>query len=349
MKAIIDDKIPYIRSEAERLFDSVVYLPGHMISPADVADADVLIVRTRTHCNSTLLEGSKVQFIATATIGYDHLDTQWLDCHHIGWSNCPGCNASSVGQYIESCLLLLMNDHIIPAHPTVGIVGVGHVGSQVALKLELLGCKVLPCDPPRAEWEDKENFYSLEELVSSCHVITFHTPLSKECRHATFHLADKKFFDHLSLQPVIINAARGGVVDEHALMEAMDNRLVRKCIIDTWENEPNISPSLLQRAYIATPHIAGYSADGKCNASRMALEAVCRHFGWKEDIHICPPELSSPIIPASDSRVRALQLYNPLHDSVLLKEHPERFESLRNNYPVRREMFPDTCHLHIEK
>lgn len=337
MKVIIDDKIPYIRESAEKMFSEVVYLPGSAISATDVKDADAMIVRTRTCCNKYLLEGSSVKFIATATIGYDHIDTQYLKDKGIEWTNCPGCNATSVGQYIESCLLLLQRHGLLKENPTVGIVGVGHVGTQVAKKLEKWGCPLLFNDPPKAESYKSVSYCSLQELAEKCDVITFHTPLTRSGDYPTWHLGDKKFFGQLQKNPIIINAARGGVVDEKALLEAYNVQQVRAYVLDTWENEPNISPTMLEKAFIATPHIAGYSADGKSNASRMALTAVCQYFGIKPEFSILPPSLPSSMKPASTEEERKLQLYNPLTDSNALKQHPEQFEYLRGNYPLRRE------------
>jgi len=340
VKVIIDNKIPFIRETAERLFDEVLYLPGCGISADDVKETDALIVRTRTKCDKTLLEGSKVQFVATATIGYDHLDTRWLDMNHIHWTNCPGCNATSVAQYVRNSLIVLHQKGIIhlPA-ASVGVVGVGHVGTAVCETLREFGCRLWPCDPPRAEMEHLETFHSLKELAENCDVITFHTPLTYTGKHASYHLADKDFFQHLSKKPVIVNAARGGVVQENSLLQALKEGKVRAAIIDTWEKEPNISAELLEQAVVATPHIAGYSADGKANATRMALAAVCDFFDIHAEIDIQPPRLEKSIQPVNDVLSRHLQLYNPLNDTMRLKANRFEFERLRENYPLRREMW----------
>ncbi len=337
MKVIIDDKIPYIQEAADSLFSEVLYLPGNKISPSDVKDADALIIRTRTKCDKNLLESSSVKFIVTATIGYDHLDTEYLAQKHITWTNCPGCNASSVGQYIESCILMLERHQLLASHPTVGIVGVGHVGKQVALKIQNLGYSVLYNDPPRQNKEKGSLFKSLQTLAKECDVITFHTPLTYEGKYKTFHLADELFFSQLKKKPIIINAARGGVVDEKALYHAFQKGAISQFILDTWENEPHISEVLLKEAFIATPHIAGYSADGKSNATRMALTATCNFFHIEPDFIITPPKLPKTIIPSKDEIERKLQLYNPFNDSLALKEHPEKFEYFRGHYPLRRE------------
>lgn len=333
MKIVIDDKIPYIREAAAQLCDQVVYLPGSAMTAADVHDADALIVRTRTRCNRQLLEGSRVQFIATATIGYDHIDTAY--CHEAGikWTNCPGCNAGSVAQYVRSALLLLAKERQLSLQDaTLGVVGVGHVGTQICSIGNELGMKVVCCDPPRAE-RGESGFLPLDKLATQCDVISFHTPLTREGEHATYHLADEEFFQSLTRVPYIINTSRGEVVSTRALLEALDQGLVRDAVIDVWENEPHIDLQLLERVFLGTPHIAGYSADGKANASRMSLEALCRHFNLKDQlIQIAPPPLPSHVNPADP-----LSLYNPHTDSKALKSEPGKFESLRGNYPLRRE------------
>ncbi len=333
MKLIVDDKIPFIKGEVEKVADEVLYLPGARISASDVRDADALIVRTRTLCNRTLLEGSRVRFIATATIGFDHLDTDYLNEAGISWTNCPGCNADSVAQYIRSVLLLLQNERNLSlSHSTLGIVGVGHVGSRVLRVAQSLGMKVLCCDAPRAD-QGEEGFIAFEEIVEKCDVISFHVPLIREGRYRTIHMADRRFFEQLSRVPYIINTSRGEVVDNKALLDALNEGRVADAVIDVWENEPNINTALLERVFLGTPHIAGYSADGKANATRMSLEALCRHFGIENaKFDIQPPALSDHI-----DKSNPLNLYNPERDSQALKQHPEQFEYLRGNYPLRRE------------
>lgn len=333
MKVIIDDKIPYIREAIAQVADQVVYLPGSAITAEDVRDADALIVRTRTRCNRALLEGSRVQFIATATIGFDHLDTGYLREAGIRWTNCPGCNAGSVAQYLRSSLLLLQEEKgVCLSHSTLGIVGVGHVGTLVAEVGKELGLRVLLCDPPRAE-RGEQGFLPLEELMREADIITFHTPLVREGQYPTLHMADDAFFHALARKPIIINTSRGEVVDGQALLRAMDEGRVHEAIIDVWENEPNIDLRLLERTYLGTPHIAGYSADGKANATRMVLEALCAHFHLPHtDFCITPPPA-----PVSTDPSNPLSLYNPRRDSQALKDNPADFEFLRGNYPLRRE------------
>ena len=324
MKAIVDDKIPYIRPFIQNLVDEVLFLPGAKITAEDVRDADILIVRTRTLCNRSLLEGSRVRFIATATIGYDHLDTGYLEQAGIKWTNCPGCNASSVEQYIHSVLLLLKEKKGLDLkNATIGVVGVGHVGSRVARMAKDLGMRVLLNDPPRAD-KGEQDFVDLETIARECDVITFHTPLIREGKYATFHLANENFLFSLKRTPYLINSSRGEVVDTASLLASLSAGKLKDAVIDTWEYEPNISRELMSVAFLATPHIAGYSADGKANATRMSLEALCRFFGMEADLTILPPEGPSD--------------YDPTRDSEWLKASPEKFEWFRGNYPLRREI-----------
>lgn len=367
MRIVADAQIPFLRGWAERLGE-VVYVPGAEISRKEVQNADTLIIRTRTRCDSNLLEGTKVRFIATATIGYDHLDTDYLRRAGIGWANCPGCNAASVAQYVQSCLLLLAahgaweeeKKTIVPldepvaavgdfrrvfAELTLGIVGAGHVGEQVAKMASHLGFgRILRCDPPRAEREGKRGFVSLEEIAAESDVVTFHTPLTRIPQpYATFHLASTSFFNQLKRSAVLFNSSRGEVVDTMALKEALQEKKLRAAVIDTWENEPQIDRELLQSAFIGTPHIAGYSADGKACGTRMALQALARHLG--KDITqfdaIEPPSLSAGYAYYPEGEGKdfddALRLYDPTRDCLALRAHPESFESLRGNYPLRRE------------
>lgn len=332
MKAVIDDKIPYIREAIERMGIFAVYKRGADITADDVRDADALVVRTRTRCDERLLGGSAVRFIATATIGYDHLDTAYLRKAGIAWTNCPGCNAASVAQYVGASLILLQRDFRLNLHTaTIGIVGCGHVGSQVKAAAEALGMRVLVNDPPLGRAE----YVGLGKIEREADVITLHTPLVKDGLWPTYHLADDCFFKRLAKRPFIINSSRGAVVDNAALKRSLANGTVRQAVIDTWEGEPNIDRELLDNVYIGTPHIAGYSADGKVNADNMVVDALCRFFHLRHPEKIVPPSLPQDFVYNGDP----LQLYNPIDDSQRLKEHPEQFEQLRGNYPLRRENY----------
>ena len=330
MKIVVDDKIPYIREKLTLLADEVVALRGADITAADVKDADALVVRTRTRCNEQLLKDSRVQFVATATIGFDHIDTAYMERAGICWTNCPGCNAASVAQYIECSLLLLERKKGLHLrHSTIGIVGCGHVGSKVKAVAERLGMRVLVCDPLLAE----PGFVSLDTIERESDIITFHVPLTRDGEYATIHMADDAFFHRIPRVPYIINTSRGEVVDNDALLIALNEGRVRDAVIDVWEYEPQLNIQLLQRVFIGTPHIAGYSADGKVNADNMVIDALCRNFGLKHPAIIQAPPLPVGFYYTGDP----LQLYNPLDDSQKLKMNPENFEWLRNNYPLRRE------------
>jgi erythronate-4-phosphate dehydrogenase len=323
MKVIVDNKIPYIKEAINRIADEVVFLPGADFTKEAVKDADALIVRTRTRCNRELLEGTQVKFIATATIGYDHIDTEYCREAGITWTNCPGCNAGSVEQYVRSVLGLLQRKKGLDLkNATIGVVGVGHVGSRVARTAKLLGMRVLLNDPPRAD-KGETGFVDLATIARECDVITFHTPLIQDGIYRTYHLVDKDFLFSLKRAPYLINSSRGEVVDTASLLASLAAGKVKDVVIDTWENEPRISRDLLEAAFLATPHIAGYSADGKANATRMSLEALCCFFGMEVEFEITPPEGPSD--------------YDPTRDSEWLKADPEKFEWFRGNYPIRRE------------
>ena len=205
---------------------------------------------------------------------------------------------------------------------TIGVVGVGHVGSRVARMAEGLGMKVLLNDPPRAE-QGEQGFVDLATMARECDVITFHTPLNREGAYRTYHLVDEDFLFSLERAPFVINSSRGEVVDTASLLVALAAGKIKAAVIDTWEYEPRISKELMEVAFLATPHIAGYSADGKANATRMSLEALCRFFGIEADFSILPPE--------------GPKGYDPIRDSEWLKASPQKFEWFRENYPIRRE------------
>lgn len=338
MKVIVDDKIPFIKEAIEKIADEVVYAPGKDFTPSLVKDADALIIRTRTRCNRELLEGSKVKFIATATIGFDHIDAEYCREAGITWTNAPGCNSASVAQYLQSSLILLQAlKGINLPEVTIGIIGVGNVGSKVAKVAQELGMRVLLNDLPREDKEGKQGFSSLQTLAEECDILTFHVPLYKEGKYKTFHLADEAFFRSLKRSPIIINTSRGEVIETAALLKTLENGLISDAVIDVWENEPDINLSLLYKVFIGTPHIAGYSADGKANATRMSLDSLCRYFGIQADYHIAPPEPENPIIIASTPTEAYLKMYDPRKDCEALRAHPELFEKLRGDYPLRRE------------
>ncbi len=347
MKIIIDDKIPYIRGAFEQIAE-VVYLPGNKTTSEVVKDADTIITRTRTICNKQLLEGSSVKFIATATIGYDHIDTEYCRQAGIQWTNAPGCNAESVNQYIASALFSWSMKYRTELQgKTIGIVGVGQVGSRVAKTCEILGMKVLLNDPPRARVEDPSKFVSLNTILQEADIITFHVPLNMIGEDSTFHLVNSEFLFKLKKQPLLINSCRGEVFKTEAVKEARKSEIISGLIIDCWENEPDIDLELLHIAEFGTPHIAGYSKDGKANGTKMSVQAVSRFFNlgldkWQPS-GVEPPK--NPVIEIDGNQRREysilaeaiLSTYNIESDDEDLREEPNNFEKLRGDYPVRRE------------
>lgn len=327
MKIIVDDNIPFINGLLEP-FGEVVYKPGRLIAPADVADADALFVRTRTRCDADLLGGSRCRFVATATIGKDHMDLPWCREHGIETVNAPGCNAPGVAQYVFAAI-----GKVFPRVKglTIGIVGVGHVGGIVERWARSMGMNVMLCDPPRALAEGPEGFSDLSAVAARADIITFHTPLSRRGDFPSYHLGDARFFASLRRYPLVINAARGGVMDEAAALRTPN---VRALAIDCWEGEPVIDRELLDRALVATPHIAGYSRQGKIRATRMVLDAFSRHFGLPE---IAMAETCAATAPETMTMERIRASYDIDADTALLRAAPADFESLRDNYCFRDE------------
>lgn len=346
MKVVIDDKIPFLRNVFEP-YATVVYKPGKDISQSDLVDAQLLIVRTRTKCNKNLLEGTSVQMVSTATIGTDHMDISWLEQAGITWSNAPGCNSGSVRQYIGSVLAHLIISGINPAETTIGIVGVGMVGSKVEQLARTLGFKVMLNDPPRARREGDAQFTDYRTLVSNADIITYHTPLNMSGPDASYHLLSEDLLNLLKPGVVIINSSRGEVTDTKAMLSGLTAGMIGKLVLDVWENEPDISSELHEKVWIGTPHIAGYSVDGKANGSSMTVDAVSHKFGlplvgWKPD---SLPTPENPVIVISDfgktsayaAAEAILRTYNILEDHQRLRQAPSDFEKLRGSYPVRRE------------
>lgn len=348
MKIVCDNKIPFIRGVFEP-WAEVVYLPGAETTPEVARDADAVVTRTRTICDEALLSGSSVRVVASATIGYDHIDTAWCEAHGILWRNAPGCNSWSVKQYIAAVLCTLERRHALQLNTlTLGVVGVGNVGSKVAEAAALLGMRVLLCDPPRARREGGSGFVDLDTLIAQSDILTLHVPLSREGEDATWHLFDAVRLAKMRPDQFLINSSRGPVVDGSALKAALQAKALRGAVLDVWEGEPEPDRALMELLDIATPHIAGYSADGKANGTRMSVQTVASVLGLPLlDWH--PAELPAPAQALSftldatgKTRQEALSeailhTYDILADDRALRAHPERFEQLRGDYPVRRE------------
>lgn len=331
LKIIVEQNVPFLG--VLKPHARVEYLPSDGFTPDTVRDADAIVVRTRTRCDRALLECSRVSFVGTATIGTDHIDLPWCASAGIEVANAPGCNAPAVAQYVFGSVMQVLNRPL--RQHTIGIVGVGHVGRIVEQWARATEMDVLLCDPPRRRAEGGDGWCDLDEIARRADIITFHTPLTRGGSDPTYHLADDAFFRSLRRAPVIINAARGPVTDTAAWIRALDEGLAGPAIVDCWEGEPHIDHDLLYRAAIATPHIAGYSRQGKARASQAVLTALCRHFGMPalRLAESTPPPPARSITPAT-----ALHGYDPTHDSETLKHFPDDFEHMRDTYPLRDEL-----------
>lgn len=342
IRIVADDKIPFLAESPLARLTELIRLPGGAISRDDLRNADALITRTRTKCNAALLDGTAVRLIATATIGYDHIDTAYCAAHNILWRNAPGCNAASVAQYIASLLLIHEETKDDPlAGKTIGIVGVGNVGTRVAKVAETLGMRVLLNDPPRERKEGSSAFVSLEQIQEEADFITFHVPLLRDGSDRTFHLAGAPFFATLKRTPFLINSSRGEVTDNEALKTALRTGVIRGAALDVWEHEPGIDLELMNLLEFATPHIAGYSADGKANGTAASVRTVAEFFGLEDALGWYP---EVPVPAATLLRVHSLAeaaacAYDIRQDDARLRQSPETFEKQRGNYPLRRE-FP---------
>jgi erythronate-4-phosphate dehydrogenase len=349
MKIVIDEKIPFIRGLFEP-WAEVVYAPGSAIDRTVVSDADALIIRTRTTCNSRLLSESKVKFIASATIGFDHLDTRWLEYAGIKWVNAPGCNSGSVMQYIMSSLFLLASRHSLDLRSlTLGVVGVGNVGSKVVRAAKSIGMKVLQNDPPKKRREGLREFITLQKLLEESDIVTLHVPLTTEGFDKTHYLINKENLSSLKRDCILINTSRGEVVDNIALRKALINGTLGGAVLDVWEGEPQADRKLIGLADLATPHIAGYSVDGKANATIKVVSEVASFLAIPLD-HWQPenlPEPAGPVIsldihtarntPLGLTSLAVRHTYPIEEDDLLFRESPDKFEYLRDNYRHRRE------------
>lgn len=330
MKVIIDSAIPFIKGVLEP-FAEVVYTPGDSFTQQLVQDADALIIRTRTRCDRALLSGSKVKFIATATIGFDHIDCRYCAQNGIEVATAAGCNARGVLQWVSAVLVkLAKRENFTPAQRTLGIVGVGNVGSLVKEYAERWGFKVLCCDPPRQQREDLD-FITLEELIPRVDILTLHTPLDSTTRG----MINAETLASLHYGATVINASRGEVAQTEALL-----REDLTVAIDVWEHEPNIDARLLEKAIVSTPHIAGYSVQGKANATALTVRAVAEYFALP--LTDWYPDRMSATTPQDidwQTLVDTIDGYCNLDaESAPLKNGCD-FEALRNNYKLRKEYF----------
>lgn len=341
LKIVADEHIPFLEGVFEPYAD-VLYKDGKTINQDDLKDADALITRTRTKCDQTLLAGSRLSIISTATIGLDHIDLDYCATHGIEVHNAIGCNAGGVMQYVFSALYGMAAHNAINLQGKVfGIIGVGSVGKRVEEMARYLGFEVLLCDPPRALAEGEEGFVSLDYLLEHSDIVTIHTPLDDTTRR----MADQTFFLKMKLGAIFINAARGEIVDEDALIESVPK--MGGVIIDTWDHEPNINLTLLDMVDVATPHIAGYSYQGKMNGTAMAVRAVARRFGLWQLYDFYPSQLPEDVPQKLDlkgktqGQIAAVFQYNyPVFtDDFMFRTNPMDFERLRQDYQYRREIY----------
>lgn len=347
IRIVADEDIPFLKGVLEPYSD-IEYYPGNKITGREIANADALIIRTRTKCNRDLLQGSGVKFIASATIGFDHIDTNYCREHNIEWTNAPGCNSSSVQQYVGAALIALSEKYgVSPGSRTIGVVGVGHVGTKVVKLAEHLGMTVLMNDPPRMRKEGLCGFVSLDGIVRDCDIISFHVPLNMTGEDRTYHMIDDQLLGRLNPGTFIINTSRGEVADTGALKRGAKAGKVKGLVIDVWENEPGIDIDLLNSVDIATPHIAGYSADGKASGTAMSVRSLSKFFGiglddWKPS-GIPVPEntlitLADKSVSAQENLARAIiSTYDIMEDDRRLRTSAGTFEEQRANYPLRRE------------
>ncbi|NLH42707.1 MAG: 4-phosphoerythronate dehydrogenase PdxB [Planctomycetes bacterium] len=354
MRIVADANIPFVRDCLSSVGE-VRVLSGREITPQVVAEADALLVRSITPVNEALLAGSKVRFVGTATIGFDHVDVAYLQRSGIGFASAPGSNANSAAEYVIAGLLEIARRRRIPLEGrSIGVVGVGNVGGRVARKCEGLGMKVLRNDPPLQRQTKDPKYVPLDALYD-CDFITIHTPLTREGIDKTFHLADAGFFARLKPGAVFVNASRGAVVESQALKAAIRSGRLQAVALDVWEGEPNIDVELLGMVDLATPHIAGYSFDGKVAGMIMIYRSLCEHFGLAPKFDVTD-FLPAPEIPrlqvetgdAGDEELlariaeRIYSISRDDRDTRLIADQPPEsrgrfFDSLRKNYPIRRE------------
>ncbi|BBR59805.1 MULTISPECIES: 4-phosphoerythronate dehydrogenase PdxB [Enterobacteriaceae] len=348
MKILVDENMPYARELFSRLGD-VTAVPGRPIPTEALTDADALMVRSVTKVNEALLGDKAIKFVGTATAGTDHVDQTWLKQAGIGFSAAPGCNAIAVVEYVFSALLMLAErDGFALTDRTVGIVGVGNVGGRLQKRLAALGIKTLLCDPPRADNGDAGDFLPLEELVAQADVLTFHTPLYKDGPYKSLHLADEALIRRLKPGAILINACRGPVVDNAALLKCLEEGQKLSVVLDVWEPEPDLNLALLDKVDLGTSHIAGYTLEGKARGTTQVFEAYSQFIGQPQEVALSSllpaPEfghisLHGPLDQPTLKRLVHL-VYDVRRDDAPLRKVagiPGEFDKLRKNYLERRE------------
>ena len=349
MNVVVDENVAFAE-EAFSKFGEVQLLHGREIDQSVLKNTDALIVRSITQINKKLLKGTAISFVGTATIGTDHVDLEYLKERSINFADAKGCNADAVAEYVFTALFsAAVKKNISLKDKTIGVVGVGNIGSRIVKLAEAYGMKVLMNDPPRQKKELSTAFVPLEKILTA-DIITIHTPLTIDGEDKTFHLFDRNKLIQLKEGTIFINASRGEVVDNTALSELLDvNKFT--AILDVWENEPNIDQELIRKVLYATPHVAGYSLEGKINGTRMMVDAMNKFFNknilWQPELPEF--EISEIIVDSASSKEELLssiftKIYNIEEDSKPLKTFSgdkeslgKYFDLLRKEYPLRRE------------
>ncbi|QQS50604.1 MAG: 4-phosphoerythronate dehydrogenase [Bacteroidota bacterium] len=346
MKIIADKDIPFLFGVFEPFCD-IEYFHHSKINNQIVLGADVLIIRTRTICNAELLKGSKVKFIASATIGFDHIDVDYCKKEGISWKNSPGCNSGAVKQWFMSAIFaLIAKQNMNIRDITLGVVGVGHVGSKVASFAEAIGLRVLLNDPPRERVEGNCNFRVMQSIIRECNLISFHVPLIHNGPDKTFHLVNQSFIESLQPGTMLINCSRGEVIDTNAFLSVGKKKKL-KAVLDVFENEPSISQELASMASIITPHIAGYSIEGKANATTQVVQRVAEYLeiplnDWQPDYEL-PGYLNQLVVDAKNKENDEVmaevicRTYAVEKDDALLRKNLNNFENIRSSYVYRYE------------
>ena len=342
MKIVADDRIPYLKGALEN-FATMLYKPGAEIYSEDLKDADALIIRTRTKVNEALLANSKVKLVMTATIGYDHIDTEYLAKAGIKWLNCPGCNAGSVATFLASIIAHRMeSESYKPEGKNFGIIGHGNVGKRVELVARSFGMNVLVTDPPLAALNQESNYLSLEEVLEKSDFITIHVPYTTSGEHSTAYMINEKTLSKMKKGAWIINSSRGGIIQEDDLKKELQKQRI-KAVLDVWENEPNIDLELMNLCELATSHIAGYSVDGKANGTTRSVNHIAQDFeldlnNWSAK-DLPKSHLVIEVEEGAKGLIKAIkEVYDINDDSNNLKSDPASFEYLRGSYKARRDL-----------
>ncbi|WP_404340556.1 4-phosphoerythronate dehydrogenase [Pseudoalteromonas mariniglutinosa] len=348
MKILADQNMPLVEQYFAE-FGEVVRFDGRNVRAEQLQDVDILLTRSVTKVDEALLaHANKLQFVGTATIGIDHIDTELLNARHIAFSNAPGCNAIAVAEYVISSLYALCQENAMSlTGKTIGIVGLGSIGSCLQAKLSALDVKLLLCDPPKSERGELVEHTEFDDLLADSDIVTFHVPLVKQGPHSTLHMLNKARLQALKPGMIVINASRGDVIDNKALLEVMQQGAELDLVLDVWENEPSILTDLLDYVRFASVHIAGHTLEGKARGTQILYQKVCELKG------MCATKSLTDFLPkvnvsaasiadnfTNDDVGRLVHLiYDVRRDNGILRRllASEGFDSLRKNYPPRRE------------